>query len=115
MHRPGGIAAASLCATVVLPEPVPPAIPTTSGRCVDIAPILRDLGADHRDQERREPAADTHRGLDAVDLEPAEEVRCLAVIEDLVELGLDQRDEALRVLLAVRVDENLELGVGVDA
>src|SRR5438132_846351 len=28
------IAAASLCATVVLPEPVPPAIPTTSGRSI---------------------------------------------------------------------------------
>src|SRR5689334_18810574 len=30
MQRPGGIAAASLAATVDLPEPVPPAIPTTS-------------------------------------------------------------------------------------
>src|SRR5690606_21583521 len=36
MQRPGGIAWASFCATVVLPEPVPPAIPTTSG-CADIA------------------------------------------------------------------------------
>ena len=78
--------AASLCATVVLPEPVPPAIPTTSGRDIGGAISQRDGGCHDAKHQRRHVAADVDDGVLARSTSSLPTVSGARVREQLVEL-----------------------------
>src|SRR5690242_10637395 len=109
-QRPTGIAADRWWATVVLPEPVPPAIPTTSGRSDVFTSgglVSRDGGCEEPHHEGRHRAADVEGRVLTEDLDISDDA-ARRVLEQLVQLRVHGRDELVGGGRVVRVDGDVE-------